>query len=103
MEGYFAVAGFIAIAVFLMFSIVWRFQRSGSLLQQWAEQNGFSIIDQEYHSFFKGPFFWTSSKGQMVYYVTVKDSEGTIRRGWVRCGGWFLGMLSDNVEVRWDP
>lgn len=83
-------------------SLVWHFGRSGSLLQRWAEQNGYRLIDREYRTFLRGPFFLTTAKGQTVYYVTVEDCEGRRRKGWVRCGGWFLGLLSDNVEVLWD-
>jgi hypothetical protein len=99
MEGLFALG---AVAVLLGLTLWWHFGRSSSLLHQWAEKNGFRIVRQEYRSFFKDPFFWTSSKGQTVYYVVVEDSAGTQRSGWVRCGGWWLGLLSDNVEVRWD-
>jgi hypothetical protein len=38
------------------------------------------------------------SSGQLC---TV-EPVGRRRKAWVRCGGWFLGMLSDNVEVAWD-
>jgi hypothetical protein len=102
MEGYLVIVVFVVFVVLAILSMVWRFRRADSLLVQWAERHGYRLISQEYRSFFKGPFFWTSSKGQMVYYVSVKDSEGNLRRGWVRCGGLFLGMLSDNVEVSWD-
>jgi hypothetical protein len=34
--------------------------------------------------------------------VTVKDHRGRVRRAWVRCGGWFLGMMSDHMDVEWD-
>src|SRR5262249_35973173 len=52
-------------------------------------------------NFFRGPFFWTSSKGQTVYRVTV-EVKGAVRTGWVRCGSWWLGLRSEQVEVRWD-
>ncbi len=100
-----ALGPILFIALFVVFAVVamlWHFGRSSSLLQQWADENGYRVIDKEYRTFFRGPFFWTTSKGQTVYYVTVEDDEGRIRRGWVRCGGWFLGLMSDNVEVRWD-
>src|SRR5262245_8247254 len=90
---------FAAVAVIL---IVFHFTRSDSLLQRWAKQNGFRIVREEYCWFSKGPFFWTSSRGQTVYYVTVEDKDGVRRNGWVRCGGLFLGLFSDKVEVRWD-
>jgi hypothetical protein len=99
MEGIFV---FFAVAAFVILGLVWHFGRSSSLLHQWAARNGYHLIRQEYRTFFKGPFFWTSTKGQTVYYVVVEDARGNKRSGWVRCGGWWLGLLSDNVEVRWD-
>jgi hypothetical protein len=92
--------GLLAVVVILVF--VWHFGRSNSLLQKWAAQNGYKIVGQEYRTFFRGPFFWTTTKGQTVYYVTVEDAAGNRRAGWVRCGGWWFGMMSDAVEVRWD-
>ena len=99
MEGLFVV---VAVAVLAILAVVWHFGRSSSLLHQWAAENGYRIICREHRNFLKGPFFWTSTKGQTVYYVVVEDSGGNRRTGWVRCGGWWLGLLSDNVEVRWD-
>src|SRR5262245_6689499 len=83
-------------------SLVWHSRRSRSLLERWAAPNGYRVIDADYRDFFRGPFFWTSSKGQTVYRVTVEVGTGIIRRGWVRCGGRWLGLLSEHVEVRWD-
>jgi len=93
--------------VFLMVAFavglfVWTFSRSRSLLEQWASSNGFEILRREYRNFRKGPFFWTSSKNQVVFYVTVRDRDGKLRSGWVRCGSWILGLLSDQTEVRWE-
>jgi hypothetical protein len=99
MEGAFAVA---AIAVLIGLSFWWHFSRSSSLLYRWAEKNGYRIVRKQYRTFFRGPFFWTSSKGQTVYYVVVEDSAGARRSGYVRCGGWWLGLMSDHAEVSWD-
>jgi len=84
------------------FMVLVHFYRSNLLLQQWAEQNGYHITEQQYRWFFKGPFFWTTSRGQTVYSVVVEDDAGRTRRGWVRCGGWWFGLLSSNTEVRWE-
>lgn len=91
----------------LMFCLVavavwWHFSRSRSLLQKWADENGYRLLAKEYRTFRRGPFFWTSSKGQTVYRVSVEDKAGQVRSGWVRCGGWWLGLLTDHTEVRWD-
>lgn len=93
---------FAAVAALVLLAFIWHFGRSKSLLEQWAAQIGYRLIRQEYRNLFKGPFFWTSTKGQTVYYVTVEDAAGNRRSGWVRCGGWWLGLLSDHVDVHWD-
>jgi len=92
----------ILVAVFALVSWAWGGVRGASLLDGWARSQGLEILSQEECWFFKGPFFWTSSKGQKIYRVTVRDGEGTTRSGYVRCGGYWMGMLSDNVDVRWD-
>jgi hypothetical protein len=99
MEAFFFLA--LVVVVFVLY-FCWHFGRSNSLLHQWAAENRYHILSQEYRSFFKGPYFWTSTKGQTVYYVVVEDSDGNKRSSWVRCGGWWFGLLSDNVEARWD-
>ena len=83
-------------------ALAWHFFRSRSLLQQWAAENGYEILHSEYRTVFRGPFFWTTSKGQTVYYVKIRDRDGNERTGWVRCGGWWLGLMSDKTEVRWE-
>jgi len=94
--------GVFIIALVVAVPIVWHFSRAASLLRQWAGKNGYHVVHSEHRFFFRGPFFWTTSNGQAVYRITVEDTEGSLRSGWVRCGGWFLGMLSDHVEARWD-
>ena len=83
-------------------SIVWHYSRSRSVLEQWANEHGFEILHSEYRTLFRGPFFWTTSRGQTVYYVRVRDRQGTEHTGWVRCGGWFLGLMTNKAEVRWE-
>jgi len=102
MDTGFQIFLFVVVAIFVVGSIVWHFSRSRSVLEQWAEQHGFEILHSEYRNLLRGPFFWTTSKGQTVYYVKVRDSHGAERSGWVRCGGWFLGLMTDKAEVRWE-
>jgi hypothetical protein len=91
-----------AFMLLIVITSVWHFRRSRGLLDRWAERNGYRIIDSEYRKFFRGPFFWSTSKDQTVYRVTVELEKGRMLTGWVRCGSRFLGLLSDKVEVRWD-
>ena len=81
---------------------VWHFSRSRSILQKWADDNGYQLRQADYRWFRKGPFFWTTSRDQVVYYVTVLDQVGHERRGWVRCGSWFFGMFSNQADVKWE-
>jgi hypothetical protein len=90
---------FIAFAVG---SIWWSRTRGLSLLENWARGQGYEILTREECWFFRGPYFWSTSKGQKVYKVSLKDLDGHVRTGFVRCGGYWLGMLSDDVDVRWD-
>lgn len=86
----------------LIVYLAWYYSRSHSILEQWAETNGYTILHSEYKRFFRGPFFWSTSKEQAVYYVKVRNRDGRLRCGWVRCGGLLVGMFSSKVEVEWD-
>ncbi len=92
----------IAILGLVAVSIMWPFWRSGDLIDRWAAAHGYRVVDRQYCWFWQGPFFFTTSKGQTVYRVTVELPDGGHRRGYVRCGGWWFGLLSERVDVRWD-
>ena len=102
MEDGLPIVGILAIAALAIAALTWHFSRSRSVLEQWADEQGFEILSSEYRNFARGPFFWTSSQGQTVYFVTVRDGGGRVRSGWVRCGGWFSGLMTDKAEVRWE-
>ena len=82
------------ICVFLVFAalafsmMVFHFSRARSILECWAEENGYEIVSSE-HCFLGGPFWWKKYKSQEVYYLTIRIPEGQVRRGWVRCCRWF--------------
>lgn len=93
---------FLILIVVAIGSIFWNVSRSQEVLQHWADQNGYRLLEAKNAPFFRGPFFWTSTKGQTVYRVRVEDSAGRTRSGWVRCGSWAWGVLSDEAQVHWD-
>lgn len=93
-----AVLAVVALAVAMT---ALHYTRAQSILEHWAEENGYEILSSE-RRWFGGTFWWRKSKGQEVYYVTVRSRDGRTRQGWVRCGGWFLGVLSDEADVEWD-
>jgi len=76
--------------------------RSQQLLQKWAAENGYQVLQAQLRPFFsKGPFFW-SSKSQVVYRIVVQDEQGYERSGWLQLGSYLIGVLSDRANVRWD-
>lgn len=89
------VVGIVALALYL------HITRSQKLLRRWAEENRYELLRARHRMFRKGPFIW-SSRGQTVYRVEVRDKQGLVRKGWVRCGSWWAGVFSDKVEARWD-
>jgi hypothetical protein len=95
------VVPFAITAVVIAALVVWHSWRSHSLLKEWAAAHGFEILRSEYRNIARGPFSW-SSRGQAVYYVTVRDSKGAERSGWVNCGGRFFGLLPEKTEVKWE-
>jgi hypothetical protein len=93
------------IIVFFAFGVVmtiWTFSRGRAILEGWAAENGYRLVSSQFRWLRRGPFFWTSSKGQIVYYVVVRTPDGRTRRGWVRCGSFFWGVMRDKAEAEWE-
>jgi hypothetical protein len=90
------------IGVVLVLSMAHRSSRSNQMIDDWAAAHGYRVINTEHRNFIRGPFFWTTSKGQTVYHVTFADAEGRRRRAFVRCGSWLGGLWSDKVDVAWE-
>jgi hypothetical protein len=93
---------FITLGLFVLCLVVLPVWRSRVLLRRWAERNGFEIVEKQFRYFRQGPFFWTASGRQIVYRILVADRSAGRRKGWARCGSWWLGVLADRVDVRWD-
>jgi len=83
-------------------SFSWSASRGSSILEKWAAENGYRLLAAEKRFLRLGPFFLRCGKGQVVYYFTIALSDGTTRSGYARCGGWFLGLMSDAIKVEWD-
>ena len=73
-----------------------------TLIDRWAKANGYQILHSELRYFRRGPLLWTSSKLQWVYYVRIRNQDGHERSGWVRFGGFLVGLMSNKTEVRWE-
>jgi len=88
------------IAIFILVLTLWRARR---ILESWAEDNNYRLLSSEIRWLRKGPFLsWSTSKNQVVYHVTVQTLDSQIKRGWVKCGSFWLGIFKNKVEVRWE-
>ena len=92
----------LVLVILVVLSTSWHSSRGRELLDGWAAREGYVLETAEYCWFGRGPFWWRSGKGNVVYRVVARDREGVVRHGYVRCGGMFLGLLSDEVAVAWD-
>ena len=100
----FAYAGLILIfvAAVAVISIRWRIAKAQPIIERWAQEQGLKLLRVEYRDFFRGPFMLRSSKSQAVFFVSVQDASGQVRDGHVRVGGFFRGLKSDEIDVRWN-
>lgn len=71
-------------------------------ISTWALANHLEIVSRSLGLFRSGPFFLTLGH-QVVYRLTVQDQQGLEKTCWVRLGGFFSGLFSDRIEVRWEP
>jgi hypothetical protein len=82
--------------------MAWYCHQSRSILKRWGEACGYKLLRVRRRFAFGGPFFWGTSKAQAIFHVRLYDPKlHRIRHAWVRCGGFWSGMSSDAVEVRW--
>ncbi len=95
-----AVVAVLAVAVSFLI-LLWDLRRSRAILDKWAANEGFNIVSAERRWVLTGPFWWRTGRGQRVFYVTVRDAKGHVRRAYVRVGGWLLGLFSDVADVEW--
>jgi hypothetical protein len=102
MESAGVILGGILLAAVFILGIVWSKSRGASMLESWARTQGYELLSYGERWFFRGPFFWGTSEGQKVYKVTMRDLDGRVRTAYARCGGFWLGLWTDAVELRWD-
>lgn len=100
MKQIFILIGIPILACLAIYITLASYGKAKRLIHEWAKSNGYSIIDMKPRFLRKGPF-WLSSRGQIVYYVNVNTSTGP-KNVYIRCGSFWGGMLSDNMEVEWE-
>jgi len=91
-----------ALALVLVGLAWWQYTKADEILQRWANGAGMQIVSAQRRYFRTGPFFMNQARGQFVYRIVVRDHSGTERAGWLKVGGLFVGVLSDESMVIWD-
>ena len=84
-------------------SLMWESARSRTLLDRWARRRGLQIVRREQRAWRTGPYLFRRGEGQVVFFATVVNAAtgGNRRDAYVRVGGWWLGLLTDVVDIRW--
>ncbi len=95
------IAGFFTFIMAINVIVVTRaFRRSRLFLQNWADAHGCSVLEKRF-CFFKGPFFWSSGRSDLVYRLTIRDASGQTQSGWVKIGSGWLGIWTPAAPVTW--
>lgn len=81
---------------------LWLNARARKMIEAWAADNGFRILEMEYRPLRRGPYAWNTPAGRMVFRVLVQDGDGRKRPGWLRCGHWLMGMGLRHVDISWE-
>ena len=93
---------FILILILIVIGFWWSGVRCKQMLDRWASDNGYTLLESHYVFFSFSLFYLMSARGQMVYRVTVLDGRGHELTGMARCGSWLWGVWQDKVTVKWD-
>jgi len=92
---------FLATAIGI-FGVLFYSSKIDSLINNWAEENGYKIVSKQTKSLSMGPFSSSPKLGQRVFYVEVVDKAGNKKHAWIRCYTRWTEISPSNVEVKWD-
>jgi hypothetical protein len=69
-------------------------------LDAWARENGVRLLRCRWRLFFRGPY---GPMGKYsVFRIEASDGAGRERVGWVRLGGFWVGLWSPESQVIWE-
>jgi hypothetical protein len=93
--------GVLALGIFML---RWQYRRGEQLLDQWARQHSYRVVESEERTApGDGPMNRFAKNKQIVYQVKLVDEAGQTRRARVKVGSPETGVLSDHVSVEWEP
>ncbi len=82
--------------------LIWCFYRGKYLITQWAQHNKYELRSIKRCLTDRGPFKYSSTRGQEVYIASVYDSiNNTTRECWIQTGKlWALGF-KEPLNISW--
>ena len=99
-KAYLIIGAIIAIHAWIGYSAITSCRRN---IREWAEDKGYQILKMNLRMFRKGPYMFRSTEMQVVYNVLVEEN-GTEREGFIRQGGFIVGLGLGNkrkFQIRW--
>jgi len=70
-------------------------------IRLWAEEEGFTILESSRPLFV--PHWRITMRRDQFFRVSVRDKQGSVRRGWIRCYVFgFTDPKDMDMEVIWD-
>jgi len=98
----FLILFFGAFLAFAFWMIRWQFSKAGRILENWAAQNKYKLIEKQNANFGDGPLGRRGAKTNVKYRVKVEDKDSKTKTGIVYLGSENTGVLSDEIIVVWD-
>ena len=102
MEGKIIVISLLLLSIFTILLLTILHYRVKKLIKDWANKHKFTITKIDHKIFWKGPFNWGSSRGQKVFFVTIKDESNKTRDAYICCGNYWFGGITNKLNVIWD-
>src|SRR5262249_4008297 len=90
-------------AMIIVFSVL-RISVSGTVrkrLEKWATSRGFRLVDFR-AARWDGPRALRRYRWQHDYYITVEESSGRIRRGWLLEDFAYMGLGGASYRAQWE-
>lgn len=96
------VAPFVAVLFFGRWMLRWQWRRADELLETWAKNHQYRIVEKRHANVGDGPAGTRQSSKRVKYKITVTDAQGQRKHGLISIGSVAMGTLHDDIAVEWD-
>ncbi len=91
----------VVVLVLLTAGVVLHIRRARRMVSHWAAANGVTVLKQHWVFYRLSPWPLVWFGHQTVRYLSVRDSQGQVRRVWLLLGHLLWG-LTDRVQAVWE-